>query len=208
MLGANDGLVSTASLMIGVAAASSDSGQIVTAGVAGLFAGALSMAAGEYVSVSSQRDAERADLATEKEELAQFPDAELRELTDIYERRGLSRKLASDVAIQLHENDPLEAHLRDELGLDPDDLAQPLQAAVVSATAFSLGSLIPLIMGVIVAAEIPIAAAAMVGLVITGVLGARLGGARWQKGAARVVALGAAAMAITAVIGSLVGAAV
>ncbi len=166
------------------------------------------MGAGEYVSVSSQRDAEHADLAKERVELAEFPEAEMRELTEIYVRRGLSRSLATDVARQLHEHDPLGAHLRDELGLDPEAMAQPVQAAAVSTAAFSVGSSLPWLAALAGTGVAGIGVAALLGLSATGVVGARLGGAGWQRGAIRVMVLGVAAMLLTAAIGSLVGAVV
>jgi VIT1/CCC1 family predicted Fe2+/Mn2+ transporter len=145
VLGANDGLISTSSLMIGVAAASAGTSAILVSGVAGLTAGALSMAAGEYVSVSSQRDTEQADLARERAELDASPEAEFGELVEIYERRGLSHGLAHAVAVELSEFDQLAVHARDELGIDPDALANPLQAAVVSAVSFVVGAVLPIV---------------------------------------------------------------
>ena len=205
VLGADDGIVSTAALMIGVAASHASSGAIVTAGIAGLVAGALSMAAGEYVSVSSQRDAERADEQKERRELVEFPDAELRELTQIYVDRGLDRALATEVAEQLHRHDALGAHLRDELGLEPSLRANPVLAAASSALAFCVGGLIPLLVGVASTAQWIIAGAALVALAVLGTVGAWAGGARQVRAALRVLVGGGAAMACTALIGSLIG---
>jgi VIT1/CCC1 family predicted Fe2+/Mn2+ transporter len=206
VLGADDGLVSTASLMIGVAASNASREAVLVAGVAGLIAGAMSMAAGEYVSVSSQRDAEEADIALEKRELAENPRAELHELATIYRRRGLDAELAQKVAEQLSRRDRLGAHLRDELGLDPKELAKPLQAALVSAASFASAALVPI--GVLlvapVAMRIPLlAASALVTLSVLGALGARLGGAPAVRGAVRVTIGGGLAMAATAIIGKL-----
>jgi VIT1/CCC1 family predicted Fe2+/Mn2+ transporter len=208
VLGANDGIVSTASLVLGVAASGASSGAIVTAGVAGLVAGALSMAAGEFVSVSSQRDSERADLDLEERELRADPDGELYELISIYEKRGLPRDLARQVALALTERDALAAHARDELGLEQERRARPLQAAGASALAFTGGAVLP----VIAVAVIPSSArilvcvvVTMVALAVLGALGASLGGADQRRATARVVVWGALAMAVTAGIGALVG---
>lgn len=204
VLGANDGLLSTASLLVGVASASAGRPVLMATGVASLVAGAGSMAIGEYSSVSSQRDAERADLATEAEELETMPRAELAELTTIYEKRGLPRPLAHEVAVVLTEHDALTAHARDELGLDPTDLARPLEAATVSAVSFSLGALVPLLVVLVVGAglRVPaVVASALVGLGALGALGARLGGAPPLRPAMRVFLGGAAAMAIAYVVG-------
>jgi VIT1/CCC1 family predicted Fe2+/Mn2+ transporter len=211
VLGANDGIVSTASLVLGVAAAGAGRAAIVTAGIAGLVAGALSMAAGEYVSVSSQRDAEEADLRLEERELRADPRGELRELAGIYERRGLPAELAAQVAEALSRDDPLEAHARDELGLAEERLARPLQAAWASALSFSTGALVPLLAVAIVPAGARIAVAVAVtlaALALLGDVGARLGGAPRGRATVRVVVWGALAMAITAAIGALVGSAV
>jgi VIT1/CCC1 family predicted Fe2+/Mn2+ transporter len=211
VLGANDGIVSTASLVLGVAAAGSGRAAIVTAGIAGLVAGALSMAAGEYVSVSSQRDAEEADLRLEERELRADPSGELRELTAIYERRGLPHDLATQVAQALSRNDALEAHARDELGLAEDRLARPLQAAWASALSFSTGALLPLLAVAIAPAGARVAvtvAVTLMALALLGDQGARLGGAPRGRATVRVVLWGAVAMAITAAIGALVGSAV
>jgi VIT1/CCC1 family predicted Fe2+/Mn2+ transporter len=211
VLGANDGIVSTASLVLGVAAAGSGRAAIVTAGIAGLVAGALSMAAGEYVSVSSQRDAEEADLRLEERELRADPSGELRELTAIYERRGLPHDLATQVAQALSRNDALEAHARDELGLAEDRLARPLQAAWASALSFSTGALLPLLAVAVAPAGARVAvtvAVTLMALALLGDQGARLGGAPRGRATVRVVLWGAVAMAITAAIGALVGSAV
>jgi VIT1/CCC1 family predicted Fe2+/Mn2+ transporter len=211
VLGANDGIVSTASLVLGVAASGASRSAIVTAGVAGLVAGALSMAAGEYVSVSSQRDAEEADLHLEARELREDPRGELAELTEIYERRGLTPGLAREVAVALTAHGALEAHARDELGLEDERMARPLQAAWASAVSFSTGAIVPLLAVALVPAGARVAVAVaitLVALAILGDLGARLGGAPRGPATLRVVVWGALAMAITAAIGALVGSAV
>ena len=180
VLGANDGIVSTASLIVGVAAADQSRAAVVTAGTAGLVAGAMSMAVGEYVSVSSQRDAELADLARERRELAADPESELHELTRIYERRGLDAPLASEVARQLTEHDAFAAHVRDELGITEALRARPLQAAWSSAAAFMAGALVPLLAALASPSAtriVVVAGAALAALAILGALGARLGGA-------------------------------
>lgn len=208
VLGANDGLVSTASLVVGVAAAGSARPEILIAGLAGLAAGSMSMAAGEYVSVSSQTDAERADIARETGELKATPEAELDELTQIYVRRGLDDSLARKVAIQLTEKDALGAHSRDELGISETVTAHPIQAANVSALTFAVGAVIPLIVAwVAPAAQITLAVAAstIVALMVLGGLGASAGGAGIAKGAIRVTFWGALAMAVTAGIGMIFG---
>ena len=205
VLGADDGIVSTASLMIGVATTGSSSTAVVTAGVAGLVAGALSMAAGEYVSVSSQLDAERADEQKERAELAEFPEAELRELTQIWVGRGLDPELAGQVAQQLHDHDALGAHLRDELGLEPDSMANPIQAALTSALAFVLGALVPVLIGLLSTSAWLLAAVGLVSLGALGVVGARVGGAGQGRAALRVLAGGGLAMGTTAVVGALIG---
>jgi VIT1/CCC1 family predicted Fe2+/Mn2+ transporter len=208
VLGADDAIVSTSSLMIGVAASAASKGAILIAGVAGLVAGAMSMAAGEYVSVSSQRDAELADIEIEKRELAQAPRAELRELAGIYVKRGLNKDLAMKVAEQLSARDGLGAHLRDELGLDPSSLARPLQAAWASAASFGSFALLPIV-GLLVAPpvlRIPvIAAVSLVALAALGALGGRMGGASAGRAALRVTIGGALAMGVTAAIGRLFG---
>ena len=208
VLGADDGLVSTASLIIGVAAASVPRGTVLVAGLAGLVAGAMSMAAGEYVSVSSQRDAERADVDLERRELAADPAAELDELTDIYMRRGLDRGLAAAVASRLSEVDPLGAHLRDELGFSDAAQARPVQAGVVSAASFAVGAAAPLLAVLLAPAEARIvvtAVATLILLAVLGVIGGRLGGAPAMPAALRVAVGGGLAMAATALIGGLVG---
>ena len=208
VLGANDGILSTASLVLGVAASGASGAAIVTAGIAGLVAGALSMAAGEYVSVSSQRDAEQADIRLEERELRRDPQGELRELAGVYEKRGLPPALASEVAVALSRRGALAAHARDELGLDEQRLARPFQAAWTSALSFSAGAALPLIAVAATPARARVGAAVVVTLISLGVLGdlgARLGGAPRRRATARVVAWGAIAMAITAGIGALVG---
>ncbi len=211
VLGANDGIVSTASLVLGVAAAGASRSAIITAGVAGLAAGAMSMAAGEYVSVSSQRDVERADIERERLELAVDPEAELAELAAIYRDRGLSDELSWAVARELSAGDALAVHARDELGIDTHDLSRPFQAAWASAVAFSLGAAIPLLSISLMPASLRVAAAIVVTLIALaalGVAGAVLGGAPRIRAALRVVSWGAVAMAITMGIGALVGTAV
>lgn len=208
VLGVNDGIVSTASLMLGVLAADASDQTIITAGIAGLFAGAMSMAAGEYVSVSSQRDSERADIAIEKRSLAANPDAELAELAHIYHERGLDADLAMKVAKQLHDNDAVKAHARDELGIDHDDLANPTQAALASAVSFACGAAVPIIAALIVHSNHGAAAivgASLVALAISGAIGARVGGGHKIRAALRVLIGGGAAMVITAFIGHVIG---
>ena len=211
MLGANDGIVSTASLLIGVAAATPARTTVLTAGIAGLVAGAMSMAAGEYISVSSQRDAERADLQIEADALRANPRGELRELAKIYEDRGVEPGLARLVAGQLMAHDQLGAHMRDELGITEVAKARPLQAAWTSAAAFTAGSLFPLL-AISLAPEIGrilvCAAVSLLALVGLGALGATAGGAPWHRAATRVVLWSSLAMAITFAIGKLVGVAV
>jgi vacuolar iron transporter family protein len=209
VLGANDGILSTASLVLGVAASGASGSAIVTAGIAGLVAGAMSMAAGEYVSVSSQRDAEQADIRLEERELDRDPSGELRELAAVYEQRGLPPALASEVAVALSRRGALEAHLRDELGLDERRLARPLQAAWASAVSFSAGAALPLLAVALTPAQTRVAVTVVVTLValaLLGDLGARLGGAPRGRATVRVVVWGAIAMSITAGIGALVGA--
>ncbi|MCE9575844.1 MAG: VIT family protein [Deltaproteobacteria bacterium] len=211
VLGSDDAIVSTASLMIGVAASAADRGAILVAGVAGLVAGAMSMAVGEFVSVSSQRDAEQADVARETRELATAPAAELRELAAIYAGRGLDPALALAVATQLSAHDRLGAHLRDELGIDPSSLARPLEAAWISAASFACMAMVPILALVIApaAARIPlIAACSLAALAVLGGLGGHLGGAPIGRAALRVTIGGSLAMAVTALIGRLLGAAV
>lgn len=211
VLGANDGILSTSSLVLGVAASGASRSAIVTAGIAGLVAGAGSMAAGEYVSVSSQRDTEEADLTLERHELATDPEGELRELAGIYERRGLPQGLATEVARSLTEHDVLEAHARDELGLPEERRANPLQAAGASALSFAVGAAVPLIAIAVFGHASRIAACVVVTLLALGVLGglgARLGGAPVGRAIGRVVFWGAVAMAVTSAVGTLVGTAV
>ncbi len=208
VLGVNDGIVSTASLMIGVAAAHASIKNILTAGFAGLIAGAMSMAAGEYVSVSSQRDSERADLDIEEKELELFAKEELKELEGIYMKRGLTTKLAAQVAKQLHEHNALAAHARDELGIDHEDLPKPLQAVLSSAVAFALGGAIPLISAVIASGHrtsMTIVISALIALGISGAIGAYIGGGHKIRAAMRVFAGGGLAMLVTFLVGRLVG---
>ena len=208
VLGANDGLVSTASLVVGVAAAGSGRPEILIAGLAGLVAGAMSMAAGEYVSVSSQTDAEQADIARETKELAETPEAELDELTGIYVARGLDETLARQVAEKLTANDALGAHARDELGISETVVAHPIQAALVSAATFSIGAVVPLVVAALSpTAQITsiVAVTTLVALAVLGGLGASAGGAGIIKGAVRVTFWGALAMAATAVVGMVFG---
>jgi VIT1/CCC1 family predicted Fe2+/Mn2+ transporter len=206
VLGANDGLLSTSSLMIGVAAAAASSSQIILTGVAGLAAGAMSMAAGEFVSVSSQADSEKADIERERLELEADPDHERRELTAIYIRRGLPKELAISVVDVLSERDALEAHTRDELGITETSTANPVQAALASAASFLAGGLPPLLVSVAFPGTSvlwAIAAVAIVTLALLGAAGARAGGAPVLPGVARVVLWGTLAMAVTAAVGHL-----
>jgi VIT1/CCC1 family predicted Fe2+/Mn2+ transporter len=209
VLGSNDAIVSTASLMIGVASASASRDAIVISGVAGLVAGSMSMAAGEFVSVSSQRDAEKADIERERRELGEQPQAELRELATLYEKRGLDKELAIRVAEQLTEHDQLGAHLRDELGIDELSRARPFQAAWTSAVSFALFALVPIVVLLVSPERYRIPAVALGSLVSLGTLGAvgaHLGGASMARAALRVTVGGALAMAATAAIGRLLGA--
>lgn len=208
VLGANDGVVSTSSLVLGVAGATSSTTAIITAGLAGMFAGALSMASGEYVSVSSQRDSERAMLDMERRELAETADAELDELAGIYESKGLTSTLARQVAEQLTAHDALAAHAEAELGIDPEELVSPWQAAFASFVAFTVGALLPvLVIGLVPAvARIPTTVfAVLLALVATGAASARLGKAPAGRALVRNVAGGAVAMGVTYGIGSIVG---
>ncbi|RAI01641.1 hypothetical protein DLJ53_09500 [Acuticoccus sediminis] len=208
VLGANDGIVSTSSLVVGVAAAGTGRTEVLVAGLAGLVAGAMSMAAGEYVSVSSQADAERADLARERQELAELPEAELEELTQIYVARGLDRGLAEKVAAQLTERDALATHARDELGISETVATHPVQAAFVSALTFAVGAVVPLIVALLAPAArtgAVVAAATLVALAVLGALGASAGGAGLVRGAVRVTFWGALAMAATAAVGTIFG---
>jgi VIT1/CCC1 family predicted Fe2+/Mn2+ transporter len=211
VLGANDGIVSTASLVVGVAAASASHGSILLTGVAGLVAGAMSMAAGEYVSVHSQADTENADLSRERAELAADPAAERRELSAIYVTRGLEPGLAKQVSEQLMTHDAIGAHARDELGISATLTARPVQAALASAASFAVGAVLPLAV-IALAPESGliawVAATSLVFLALLGAVAARVGGAGMLVGAWRVTFWGALAMAITAGVGSLFGAAV
>lgn len=211
VLGANDGIISTASLIVGVAAAKASSGDVLLAGVAGLVAGAMSMAAGEYVSVSSQSDTERADIARETKELRDEPEAELNELTGIYAARGLTPALARQVAEQLMAKDALTAHTRDELHITDATTARPVQAALTSAATFATGAAFPLLIVLLVpvtAMALAVTVASLLFLALLGAIGARAGGAGIGKAVARVTFWGAVAMAITAGIGRLFGAVV
>ncbi len=211
VLGANDGIVSTAGIVVGVAGATTDQGVILTAGVAGLVAGALSMAAGEYVSVSSQRDTERALIEKERAELHHMPEAELAELAEMYERKGLSPAVAKQVADELTTHDALGAHLDIELGIDPDDLTNPWHAAGASALAFTLGALLPLLAIALPppSGRVPVTFVAVAfALAVTGWLSARLGQAAVGRAVARNVAGGALAMLVTYGVGNALGVAV
>jgi len=208
VLGANDGIVSTASLIMGVAAASAQRGDIAVAGVAALVAGAMSMAAGEYVSVSSQADAERADLARERQELATDPAFELDELAQIYVSRGVEPALAREVAQQMTAKDALGAHARDELGISPATRARPVQAGLASAASFATGAALPLAVALLAPREVlswAVAIASIVFLALLGAIRSRTGGAKPARAVARVVVWGALAMAVTHAIGSLFG---
>ena len=208
VLGANDGIVSTASLLVGVAAADTSRANILIAGVAGLVAGAMSMAAGEYISVSSQSDTEKADLGRETRELAQMPERELAELQGIYVKRGLDPDLALQVARQLTAHDALAAHARDELGISELNAARPLQAALASAASFATGAALPLAVTALspVNLLIPlVAATSLVFLAVLGAVAAHAGGAPLLKAATRVTVWGAIAMAVTSAIGRLFG---
>jgi len=208
VLGSDDAIVSTASLMIGVAASSAPKGAILVAGVAGLVAGSMSMAVGEYVSVSSQRDAERADIERERRELAQQPLPELKELAMIYETRGLEPELAMKVAVQLSARDRLGAHLRDELGINPTSLARPLQAAWISAASFALFAVVPIaaLLGAPANLRIPVIAFfSLASLAALGAFGGHIGGAPLGRASLRVTLGGALAMAVTAAIGRILG---
>jgi vacuolar iron transporter family protein len=206
VLGANDGIVSTAALVVGVAASGADPGAVLTSGIAGAVAGAMSMAAGEYVSVRSQADAEAADLAIEKRELAENSKLELHELASIYRKRGLSRKLAQRVAEELTARDALDAHARDELGITEAQRAHPIQAALASAASFAVGSILPLI-GAFLAPVAPLELTTIlltfISLLITGGLAAYTGGAPVLRGALRLVFWGALAMTATNLVGRL-----
>jgi VIT1/CCC1 family predicted Fe2+/Mn2+ transporter len=208
VLGANDGIVSTASLIIGVAAASATQANIMLAGVAGLVAGAMSMAAGEYVSVSSQADTENADLALEKRSLEEHTESETRELAEIYEGRGLDPDLAQQVAIQLMEHDALAAHARDDIGIAESNTARPVQAAIFSGASFTIGAALPLAVAWLVPGPkliATVAVASLLFLTALGALAARAGGASVSVGALRVTFWGALAMILTAGVGRLFG---
>ena len=208
VLGANDGIVSTASLVLGVAASGTDRSGVLLAGLAGLVAGAMSMAAGEYVSVSSQADAEKADLEREQRELREDPEHEHAELAGIYVDRGLESALAEQVATQLMEHDALTAHARDELGITEITTARPVQAAVASALAFAVGAALPLVVAIVTSDAVrswSIALASLVSLALLGAVAARAGGAPPLRASIRVTSWSALAMAATAAIGALVG---
>ena len=208
VLGANDGIVSTASLVLGVTAANASQNNILLVGVAGLVAGAMSMAAGEYVSVHSQADAEKADLAREQAELSKDPEAEQRELAGIYVERGLDAALAKQVAVQLMQHDAIGAHARDELGISETMNARPMQAALSSAASFAAGAALPLAVTALVpvaALMVWVTATSLVFLALLGAMAARAGGANMLVGAWRVTFWGAIAMAITAGVGKLLG---
>lgn len=206
VLGANDGIVSTASLIIGIAASAVSGSYVVLAGLAGLVAGAMSMAAGEYVSVSSQADTERADLETEKQALLDSPAEELAELVEIYKARGLSQELAGQVAQQLTEHDALGAHARDELGLSTISTARPVQAAFSSATSFAIGGGLPLLAAIMspqAYLTASVAGVSLASLALLGILSARAGGANKLRATTRVLLLGSAAMLVTGLVGKL-----
>jgi VIT1/CCC1 family predicted Fe2+/Mn2+ transporter len=208
VLGANDGIVSTASLIVGVAAAGTGRSNVLIAGVAGLVSGTIAMAAGEYVSVSSQSDTERADLELEKQELATMPERELAELQNVYVTRGLDAKLALQVAEQLTAHSALSAHARDELGISDMTAARPIQAALASAATFSVGAALPLVTTVLVPFGRVLPAVSILSLVFLaglGMLAARAGGAKILRGAVRVTFWGALAMGLTDLIGRLFG---
>ena len=208
VLGANDGIVSTASLILGVAASGASSAAILVAGIAGLVAGAMSMAAGEYVSVSSQSDTERADIAREKQELEDTPKQELAELSAIYEQRGLDKDLAKQVAVQLTAHDALGAHARDELGISDSTTARPIQAALASALSFTVGAALPILVSVLVPMSRMMLSVSLSSLLFLGLLGAlsaRAGGAPMLLAARRVTFWGALAMLATARVGTLFG---
>ncbi|MFF7275622.1 VIT1/CCC1 transporter family protein [Streptomyces griseorubiginosus] len=210
VLGANDGIVSTAGLVVGVAGATSVRSALLTAGLAGLLAGSMSMAAGEYVSVSTQRDSEKAALAQEKRELREQPEAELEELTQLLEERGLSREVAREAAEQLTERDALRAHARVELGIDPDELTNPWHAAWASFLAFTAGAILPLLAIVLPPSDwrVPVTVVSVVGtLVLTGWSSARLGAAAPGRAVVRNVGGGLVAMGVTYGVGVLLGAA-
>lgn len=211
VLGANDGIISIAALLLGMAAADATRSTLLTAGMAGLVAGAVSMALGEYVSVASQRDSEHSDIAKETWELKHQAEMELEELTAIYQARGLTEPLARDVAVQLTEHDALAAHLRDELGISADDLARPMQAAGSSAVAFMIGGVIPMVAASLASMSVRIGAilgVTVVALIALGFTGAKAGGAKPGRPILRVLIGGAAAMGFTMLVGKLFGAAI
>lgn len=208
VLGANDGIVSVAAIVVGVAGATSAVAPILTAGVAGLVGGAISMALGEYVSVSSQRDSQRALIAKERRELAEMPDEELAELTEIYQSKGLSAATADKVARELTAHDALAAHLEAELGITETDVVSPWQAAGASALAFTIGAVLPLLAILLPpeSARVPVTfAAVLLALAVTGASSARIGGSPWLRPTVRVVVGGAIALAATFLIGTLLG---
>ncbi len=208
VLGANDGIVSTAGLVVGVAGASTRRGPVLAAGVAGLVAGAVSMALGEYVSVSSQRDSERALMDKERRELAEDPEAELEELTELYVAKGLKPETARQVATELSEHDPFGAHVEAELGIDPDALTDPWPAAISSAVSFTLGAVLPLLAIVLPPSSVRVPVTfvvVVVALVITGSISATVGGSGRRRAVARVVIGGVLAMIVTYAVGRLVG---
>lgn len=208
VLGANDGVVSVSSLVVGVAAGGASQNSILLTGVAGLAAGALSMAAGEYISVQSQADTENADLSREMRELAEEPEKEIEELKSIYMSRGLDEELAQQVAVKLTENDALAAHARDELGITEELRARPIQAAFASAAAFAVGAIIPIIAAILASADLVslvITVTTLLTLTVLGSLAAFAGGASVLRGALRVTVWGALAMGVTALVGQLIG---
>jgi VIT1/CCC1 family predicted Fe2+/Mn2+ transporter len=208
VLGANDGIVSTAGLVMGVAGATTDRNTIFVAGIAGVIAGAISMAAGEYVSVSTQRDTERALIAKETRELKEEPEEELAELAELYRQRGLSEDLARQVALELTEHDALRSHLDIELGIDPDDLTNPWHAALASMLSFTLGAVLPMVTILLFSADLrALVTLVAVGLALagTGYTGAKIGGSPPRRAVVRVVVGGVLAMAVTYGIGALVG---
>ncbi len=208
VLGANDGIVSTAGIVMGVAGATSERTPVLVAGIAGLVAGALSMGAGEYVSVSTQKDSEKSMLALEAEELEKMPETELRELTKMYERKGLSRETAKKVAQELTAHDALAAHADIEFGIDPDNLTNPLHAAFASTVAFTVGALLPLLVITLSPVQVRIWATVVtvaVALAVAGVVSARLGYSPWRKAVLRNVGGGLIAMGVTYAVGALVG---
>jgi vacuolar iron transporter family protein len=208
VLGANDGILSTASLAIGIAAASSSREPVVLAALAGLVAGALSMAAGEYVSVSSQTDVEKADIVREKQELKEMPDVELERLTEIYEKRGLKKETALTVAKELTQHDALGAHMKDELGLNEISKAKPIQAALASGASFTVGGVLPLLVTVFLPLknmEYYLYAFAIIFLIVLGALAAKTGGSGIKKAIMRITFWGTAAMGLTALVGYIFG---